>query len=1355
MKSKLVRILGLLILFSLLVSPLAGGSPAAVAAAVQPGTAVKASPPDEGKWQLVDASAEAYPSNGRYIVLLEGESLVQRFAEAGQGVQLNAPDMQTQLTLLQREQDDRLQQISRAVQHAVQPVFRYDVVLNGFALDLLPQEAAQIAALPGVRAVIPDRLEQPLTDAGPTFIGAPALWNGDTPGDVNTQGEGILVGILDTGINFDHPSFADNLDPGYTYPATAKKGVCAAAGAYQNACNNKLIGAYSFTTGETVTPEDSNGHGSHTASTVAGTKLTDVNFNGVLLPFISGVAPRAQIIAYDVCGDDGCWTSASVAAVQQAILDGVDVINFSISGGRDPYSDPVELAFLDAVQSGVFVAASAGNRRTEPTTDGNVNHTSPWVMTVAASSHNRRFGHLVDVKFPQSPDELTGLFAIPGNGPVFGALFEVEIRYSSSNPRGCTPFAANEFLGAVALIERGTCSFAAKVANAQVAGAIGVLVYNNAGFAFSMAGLEATTIPSAMLDQAEGEALRDYIIANSASDIIKIDITALSALYGDPFGDIKADFSFRGPSANNFEVLKPDITAPGLEILAAVADGEIAPGSTAEFELYQGTSMSSPHVAGAAALMMALRPTWSPAQVKSALMLTAKTSNLLKEDRATPADLFDHGAGRVDLSAAARSPVVLQESAANFAAADPTQGGDPKSLNQPSLQNNYCIGSCSWTRTFSNISDRPVTMNFNYPAWITGSVTSVWISAGYSYEITFTADTSALPLNEWTFGTIEIDTDGGAFADGTPYPDLHIPVAVFSASSNLPEQVTFDTYRNRASGTITGLKALEITNLVVQRMGLVKGNLYNFTLSQDATNNDPFDNLSQVWYRTFSVPAGAARLVAEITSTTAADLDLYLGYDTNGNGLPESSEVVAVSATSAAIEYISQLNPPQADMWILVQNWEGANDDLVGVSLGVVPGTDQGNWQVLGPNANPTGSEFDLEVIWNEPTTTGDRLYGVFVLGSQPGQEGNVGAVGVDVRRLGDEVTKAVDKTQATVGDLLTYTITISNPNSFEASYVLEDTLPAHVTYVPGSATGGAVYDSVNRKITWSGDVEGAYQTYVYTTSLDDPHCAMPLANSGAYLDLQPFGLTPTPIAVGDTMWLTWPTLGDAIDFFGKSVGNVIEIISDGFAFFSPSTIGDEPWDNQDIPNPAQPNNLLAFLWQDLVVQYNAASNYGLTLVNLTDSSNKPVAHIAEFDDIHVYGQPTQTYDVEFYIAKQPSDNAGEYEIITAYDNINGPLTLGTIGLENEDASRWVKYAHNDQALSEITNGMAICYDLQWVHGVPHTITYQVRVNSNAPRGWLINQVNHDNNAPNTTFETTSAEVWVEVYRVYAPLIGK
>jgi len=1353
MKSKVYVILAAILLFSMLAAPVSAGSVSPKAIPSPSAETETISSPGQ-KLQLTDASSEVQPFDGRYFVLFDGDSLVQSFSDDSGQIQVDSLEAQAYLNLLRREQDTRLQQISRVIQRSVQPIFRYDVVLNGFALQLSPTEAARIRSLPGVRAVIPDRLEQPLTDAGPWFIRADAIWGGSTPGAVATKGEGIVVGILDTGINFDHPSFADDADPTYTYPDTPPKGVCAVSGGpYENACNNKLIGAYSFTN-EAVTPEDTNGHGSHTASTVAGNPLTISTFNGVSNVTISGVSPRAQIIAYDVCDDSGCATTASVAAVQQAIEDGVSVINYSISGGKTPYTDPVELAFLEAFDAGIFVAASAGNLRTEPTTDGQVNHVSPWVMTVAASSHNRRFGHLVDVVDPAN-SELMGLFAVPGTGPKFTTyLNPIEIRYDENNATGCASFNSDFFADSIALIQRGGCTFATKVNNATEAGAVGVLVFNNNGFAIPMAGLETTTIPSAMLDQQDGEALRDYIlqVMDESSLPVYVAITAFDRLVGD-YGDIKADFSFRGPSYNDFEVLKPDITAPGLEILAAVADGEIEPDLEAEFDLYQGTSMSSPHVAGAAALLKALHPAWSPAAIKSVLMMTAKTEGLRKEDRTTPADPFDHGAGRVDLSAAARTALILDETTANFEAADPANGGDPKSLNLPALQDNFCVAACSWTRTFTNVSGVEVSMAITTPTWMTAEPSEFSVESGESQSVTFTADVSTLPMDQWTFGTVRLNTDS-AFGDGTEIADLHLPVAVFSTAGNLPSLVQFDTYRNRASGTLENLKALEIVDLSIIKYGLVKANLFQNILDPDGTPDDPFDNLAQVWYTTIEVPDDAVRLVAEITNTTANDLDLYLGIDLNDNSLPEENEIYDVSATSAALEYLSEMSPPPGKWWVLVQNWDGNADDSFTLALGVIPATDEGNLTVNGPSSNPSTTPFELEVIWDETTQPGDRLYGAFSVGSQPGTEGDIGVVALDVRRLGEEVVKSVDHETAHVGDILTYTISINNPNPFDAVYTIEDQLPQGVNLIPGSLTGGATYDSVNHKIIWSGVVSGSYPTYSMTTSEEDPACAMPFATKRGYVNLEQYGLFTNSVLSGDTKWWVWATGGGPIQYFGQNVGNTINFMDDGIAFFDPSTPGDTPWENKDIPTPAEPNNLLAFFWQDLEVQYDATNNYGITMANLNDSGGNPVGHILEMDNVHVYGDPSQDYDVEFYLAKQADDTPGEYEIIFAYDNLNGGLDTGTIGLEDASGLRGIKYAYNDQALSQITDGMAICFDSVMSQST-HTITYQVRVQNTAGEGWLINQLYHDNDAPQTEEETAEARVWIAYFRYYFPLIGK
>jgi hypothetical protein len=255
---------------------------------------------------------------------------------------------------------------------------RFDVVLGGVSMLVPESQLGALRALPGVKAVYLDQLLQLDTNVSPQFIGAPAIWK--ALGGQSKAGEGVIVGVLDSGVWPEHPSYADPDPAGNSYPPpppTWTGTACEFGNTAYNpddapfTCNNKLIGARAFIETykavvhllptEFDSARDDDGHGTHTSTTSAGNAGVDASIFGVHRGIISGIAPRARVAAYKVCGNEGCFQSDSVAAVQQAILDGVDVINFSISGGGSPYSDPVEQAFLDAYQAGVFVAASAGN----------------------------------------------------------------------------------------------------------------------------------------------------------------------------------------------------------------------------------------------------------------------------------------------------------------------------------------------------------------------------------------------------------------------------------------------------------------------------------------------------------------------------------------------------------------------------------------------------------------------------------------------------------------------------------------------------------------------------------------------------------------------------------------------------------------------------------------------------------------------------------------------------------------------------------------------------------------------------------------------------------------------------------
>ena len=272
----------------------------------------------------------------------------------------------------------------------------------------------------------------------------------------------MLIGVLDTGIWPEHPSFSDPDPSGKAYaPPSGGPYPCDFGNTAWNpndapfTCNNKLIGAYEFLDTYKVAvgllPEefdsarDYEGHGTHTSSTAAGNAGVDASIFGVDRGTISGIAPRAQVIMYRVCADEGCYSSDSAAAAEQAILDGVNVINFSISGGSNPFSDVVSQAFLDAYNAGVFVAASAGNAGPgADTTD----HREPWVATVAASTGPRAFQTTATISGGGTSLELTGTSLTAAGGPA-------PVYVSATDPLCLDPYAPGSVTGMIVVCERG------------------------------------------------------------------------------------------------------------------------------------------------------------------------------------------------------------------------------------------------------------------------------------------------------------------------------------------------------------------------------------------------------------------------------------------------------------------------------------------------------------------------------------------------------------------------------------------------------------------------------------------------------------------------------------------------------------------------------------------------------------------------------------------------------------------------------------------------------------------------------------------------------------------------------------
>ena len=652
----------------------------------------------------------------------------------------------------------------------------FRTVYGGVQAVVPANTVADVLAIGNVVAVQSDSLNKPLTDSSPSFIGATSLY--PQLGGSNNAGKGVILGVLDSGAWPEHPSFADQGNLAAPPPKT--DGTPRACNFGDNpltptsdpfVCNNKLIGGQPFlatylsdATRAAAEPyhttRDSNGHGTHTGSTSAGNVLASAPVFGVNRGPIGGIAPGAWVSVYKVCGIQGCFASDSAAAVQQAILDGVQVINFSISGGTDPFSDPVELAFLDAYAAGVFVAASAGN---DGPTAGTANHLSAWTTSVAASTQTREFRSHLTVTGASGTYEVDGVSIGSGGGPAPIVLSSA----APYNRRLCdAPAAPGTLTGKIVACERGVVGRVEKGFNVLQGGAVGMVLYN----------LPPTTdvetdnhhLPTVHI--VNGTDLVAFLTANPGATA---QFTAGTPANGQ--GDVMASFSSRGPAG---PFIKPDITAPGVQILAghtptpeSVAEGP--PGQY--FQAIAGTSMSGPHIAGSAILLRALHPEWTPMQIRSAMMLTA-TTDVVKENFTTPANPFDMGAGRVDLTVAGNPGLVMDESAENMAVLAATSSTGVH-VNQPSINAPVMPGRLVTTRRFTNITPRAqrYRVETTSPAGssITVSPAELEIGDGESRALTITIESSAAKAQY--FGEIRLVpiTRG----NGAATVPLHLPVA--------------------------------------------------------------------------------------------------------------------------------------------------------------------------------------------------------------------------------------------------------------------------------------------------------------------------------------------------------------------------------------------------------------------------------------------------------------------------------------------------------------------------------------------------------------------------------------------------
>ncbi len=536
----------------------------------------------------------------------------------------------------------------------------YSVAFNGFSAKLTKTQAAKLAQTGGVARVWPVEVRTSDTVSTPTFLGLEGpdgVWKKQFGGSAKA-GRGIIVADLDSGIWPESHSFdALTSTPDQATINSHWKGVCDVGVEEPIACNNKLIGARYYGTpfGNDISddfnsPRDFNGHGTHTASTAAGDHGVPVTINGIALGDASGMAPAARIAVYKVLWEDAAAANASgttegiVAAIDDAVADGADVINYSISGSSTFIVSPDELAFLGAADAGVFVSASAGNSGPGAST---VAHNAPWEMTVAADTHDR--GAIKTVTLGNGAT-YTGAGYGPGVGPApvvnspDAALpnadpTKVNLCYSASGNGGVAVLDPAKVAGKIVVCTRGVNARVDKSLAVKEAGGVGMIL------ADSGVGITADfhSVPSIHINLADGTAVKAYVAgtANPTATISAQDSSPVEA-------PAIAGFSSRGPAlAGGGDLLKPDIAAPGVGVFAAVAP----PGNGGEnFQSYDGTSMAAPHITGIAALIKQKHPTWSPMWIKSAIMTTASqltNRNNPIQGAAGNATPFEMGAGHV------------------------------------------------------------------------------------------------------------------------------------------------------------------------------------------------------------------------------------------------------------------------------------------------------------------------------------------------------------------------------------------------------------------------------------------------------------------------------------------------------------------------------------------------------------------------------------------------------------------------------------------------------------------------------------------------------------------------------------
>ncbi len=938
---------------------------------------------------------------------------------------INAPGSKKYLKFLDERFESFRGESALRLGRQLNPTHRYRNAVNGFATELSAQEVRTLRNMPGVVSIEPDEIYRLATDAGPNWIGADKIHDGSAGPYPATGGEGMVIGIIDTGINWDHPSFADQGEgaaPGWDHvnPFGIQLGLCSKSTVL---CNDKLVGVYDFVKNDPGTPEteentdgrDNNGHGSHVSSIAAGNPL-DITLSGIPVT-MAGVAPNANIVSYRVCyigdatdpEDDGCQESAILSAIEQAIIDQVDVVNYSI--GTD-LADPWEpgsstLAFLNLRAAGIFVATSAGNSGPHAGSIGSPAN-APWIVAVGNASHDRVFGSALENLSggdTPPPGSLIGATLTDGIGirkivhakdfgyPLCGVGEPQSGEDCATNTGLSNPFDSGTFNGEIVVCDRGTYGRVEKGKNLQLAGAGGYILANTDTDDPDLQTIVADNhcLPAVHLGLADSDKLRTWLGSGSNQ---QGSMSGFSIFYDPEAGDHIASSSSRGPGVPpTQDILKPDLIAPGTEILGAWKGGGT------DYLIINGTSMAAPHVTGGAALLKAVHPGWTPSMIASALLMTATPELAIDYDgsEATP---HKRGAGRPRLDQAVNAGLFLDETENSFLSADPGIGGDPKDLNLPALVDSVCHDTCAFQRTVTDLAGG-ATWSASLQGFEDGVMVSVTpvnftLANGASRQLTVNIDLSqSSVVGTWVYGEIHLSSAG--------LPDAVFRVAVYADGGELPSAWNINT--DKVSGwqefELSGLSAMP--DATFTSGGLVVPTETVELLAQDPTGDDPYDGGAGVITVMHSVPEGTLWLHTETLDTTSADVDLYVGLDTNGDGQAQLGEELCTSFTVTAIEACDLFNPEAGNYWVLVQNWEATNaQDAVTLKSAIVSTTTPSPLVASGDGIVANGASQSVRLSWdNVSAAPGEQMIGAVGIGTRRESPANIGIVPVNFTKTG------------------------------------------------------------------------------------------------------------------------------------------------------------------------------------------------------------------------------------------------------------------------------------------------------------------------------------------------------------------